>query len=271
MKKCPKCNIEKKDTDFSKNTIKCKKCYKEWYLNNKDKIIEKSKEYYLNNKDKKNKYINNYNINNKDKIIEKSKEYRLNNKDKIIEKSKEWYLNNKDKIIEKSKEYYLNNREKIYQKHKEYQKHKYKTDPIFKLITIIRSDFYIRLKSYKNEVTYKYLSDDISEYIKYLEQHPNWNDNFNWDNFGEIWEIDHIIPVNYFKNILDKQEDDNIKEQLLKICWSKDNLQPLWKTTDISKEYGFDVIGNRNKNRNIDFNNNESKFILDKINNLIKF
>ena len=286
MKLCPKCKIEKKDVDFSKNTIKCKSCYKENYLNNKEKIIEKSKENYLNNKDKikgkkkewylnnkekiKENYLNNKDkikenyLNNKDKIKGKKKEWYLNNKEKIRDKSKEYFKKNKDKIKDKSKEYYENNKDKIYK----YNKNKYKTDPIFKLIKIIRNDFNIRLKLHKNEVTYNYLSDDIPEYIKYLEQHPNWNNNFNWDNLGKIWEIDHIIPVYYFKNILDEQEDDNIKEQLLKICWSKENLQPLWKTTEISKEYGFDIVGNRNKNKNIDFNNNESKFILDKINKI---
>ena len=242
MKQCNKCKIEKKDSDFSKNTIKCKECYKEYREKNKDKNKEYNKKRNIKNKDKNKEYREK----NKDKLKDKNKEYREKNKDKLKDYHKNYhknyYKNNKDKFFklynkEYDKEYKKNNRDKI----NKYRKHKYKTDPIFKLITIIRSDFYIRLKSYKNEVTYKYLSDDISEYIKYLEQHPNWNDNFNWDNFGEIWEIDHIIPVNYFKNILDKQEDDNIKEQLLKICWSKDNLQPLWKTTDISKEYGFDV------------------------------
>ena len=227
MKLCSKCKIEKENTDFHKDKNKCKECYKELYLNNKEKIKDKSKEYYIKNKDKK----------------------------------KEYYIKNKDK---------KNNRDKINNYMNKYFKNKYKTDSTFKLITIIRSNFNLRLKSYKIDKTYNYLSDNIPEYIKYLEQHINWNNNFNWDNLGKIWEVDHIIPIYYFKNILDEQEDDNIKEQLLKICWSKENLQPLWKTTEISKEYGFNIVGNRNKNRNIDFNNNESKFILDKINNLIK-
>ena len=280
MKKCSKCNIEKEDIYFYKDKNKCKDCCKEYYLHNKDKIRdyykEYNKEYNLKNKDK----IKDYYKNNKDKIKIKSKdyyennkdkkkeyyennkdikkEYRLNNKEKINKYNKEWNINNKDI----KKEYFKNNKDKIYK----YYKNKYKTDPTFRLISLIRSNFHIRLKLHKNEVTYNYLSDNIPEYIKHLEQHHNWNDNFNWDNFGEIWEVDHIVPVYYFKNILDEQEDDNIKEQLLKICWCKENLQPLWKTTEISKKYGFDVVGNKNKNRNIDFNNEESRLILDKIN-----
>ena len=264
MKQCSKCKTEKEDTDFSKNTIKCKECYKEYREKNKDKLKDYHKKYNIENKDYYKEYNKEYNLKNKDKMKDYNKEYKLNNKDK----SKEWYLNNKDYY----KKYYEDNKDKIKKNqkeyNKEYRKNRRQTDPIFRLFSIIRVDFNQRLKSYKIDKTYNYLSDDISEYIKYLEQHPNWNNNFNWDNFGKIWEVDHIVPVYYFKNILEKQEDDNIKEQLLRICWSKENLQPLWRTTEISKEYGFDVVGNRNKNRNIDFDNEESKLILDKINKI---
>ncbi len=60
--------------------------YKEYYINNKEKIAERSKEYYINNKEKK---------------LEYSKEYRINNKEKIAEYRKEYYINNNDYFKEK--------------------------------------------------------------------------------------------------------------------------------------------------------------------------
>lgn len=38
----------------------------------------------------------------------------------------------------------------------------------------------------------------------------------NWDNFGEEWHFDHIIPVAYF---------DFTQEQELKMCWNFTNLR----------------------------------------------
>ncbi len=58
MKKCYKCNIEKKEEEFNKDksgklglSSKCKLCasntFKEYFENNKDKITEKCKEYVV--------------------------------------------------------------------------------------------------------------------------------------------------------------------------------------------------------------------------------
>mgnify|MGYP003128030937 CR=1 FL=1 len=58
---------------------------KQYYEDNKDKILEKKKNYHKNNKDK-------------------FKQYREDNKDKIKQKDKKYYQNNKDKINEKQKE-----------------------------------------------------------------------------------------------------------------------------------------------------------------------
>jgi len=67
--------------------------YKEYYEDNKDKLLEEKKDYYKNNKTSLTQKNKNYYENNKDKI----KEYRENNKDKI----KEYYKYNKEKLLEK--------------------------------------------------------------------------------------------------------------------------------------------------------------------------
>ena len=60
-----------------------------------------------------------------------------------------------------------------------------------------------------------------------------------WDNHGEIWEIDHIIPCSKFNLTEEKQQKE---------CFHYTNLQPLFKTTKIAESFGYnDQIGNRNK------------------------
>ena len=100
---------------------------KQYYLNNRDKILEKSKQYYHDNKDK---------------ILEKSKQYYHDNKEerqkynneywalhghiymqkrsvdqKMKEKRKKYYNDNRDKLLPQSKQYYHDNRESILKYH----------------------------------------------------------------------------------------------------------------------------------------------------------
>jgi len=57
---------------------------------------------------------------NKEKVLQQQKEYYENNKEKILEYHKEYYENNEEKIKEYQKEYSKNNKEKIKEYHKEY-------------------------------------------------------------------------------------------------------------------------------------------------------
>jgi hypothetical protein len=65
----------------------------------------------------------------------------------------------------------------------------------------------------------------------------------NWNNYGNIWEIDHIKPCSNF-------DLTNTEQQ--KQCFHYTNLQPLFKTSGIAKNFGYiDEIGNRNKTNKI--------------------
>ena len=80
---------------------KNKEKLKEYYQDNKDKLIEKQKEYNKNNKEKIKEKNKKYYENNKNKMIMYVKEYRNNNTYKVQEKRKEYYDNNRDKLLEK--------------------------------------------------------------------------------------------------------------------------------------------------------------------------
>jgi len=86
--------------------------HKQYLKENKDKISKQTKEYYENNKERYKEYQKDYRENNKDKNKEYQKDYREDNKDKIKQKDKEYRKNNKDKI----KEYYENNKERMNEK-----------------------------------------------------------------------------------------------------------------------------------------------------------
>ena len=75
----------------------CKKCGKQHYKDNREKIRERQKQYRENNEEK---------------IKEFKKQYYEKNKEKIKEKSKKWYEENKEYAKEYHKEYHRENKEK---------------------------------------------------------------------------------------------------------------------------------------------------------------
>ena len=67
------------------------------------------KEYVEDNKDK----IKEWFIDNKDKLLKKNKEYYEANKDILLKKKKEYYETNKTKLLDNMKQYQQDNKEKI--------------------------------------------------------------------------------------------------------------------------------------------------------------
>ena len=87
----------------------------------------------------------------------------------------------------------------------------------------------------------------VSYSFQKLKEHieSQFTPEMSWDNYGEYWEIDHIIPKNLFNfsDFTDKQ---------FQICWSLANLRPLEKSlnrsrpkdgSDISEELKQQILG----------------------------
>tara|TARA_R110002153_G_scaffold238082_1_gene392344 strand:- start:120 stop:731 length:612 start_codon:yes stop_codon:yes gene_type:complete len=72
---------------------------KEWYIDNKQKILEHKKQYRENNKQQISEKNKHYRENNKQKISEYKKQYRENNKNYF----KDYRENNKQELLEKAK------------------------------------------------------------------------------------------------------------------------------------------------------------------------
>lgn len=50
-------------------------------------------------------------------------------------------------------------------------------------------------KSEKSKHSIEYLCCDIFSYRKYLED--LMVDGMTWENYGSVWDIDHIVPLKY--------------------------------------------------------------------------
>ena len=205
------------------------KLYQENYRSkNKEKLAEKAKEYRRKNaqriKDKKrSEYLKKQEI-----LKEKQNTYRKNNRDIILEKSRKKYSENPEENLSKQKEYRLKNIEVCKQREKDYRDMRYKTDPVYKTIRLLRN----RLTNVLNNVgrkkskhTIELLGCSEEFFVEYIES--LFRDGMNWDNhtfYG--WHLDHIRPCASF--------DQSDPEQHKK-CWHYTNFQPLWWYENLKK------------------------------------
>jgi len=179
-----------------------------------------------------------YNKLNRNQIKDYNKQRYESNKKVILDKIKEYHKKHKEEIKEYTKNWFKENKEHINQ----YNKNKYNIDPIFRLKKILRNTLKNKIKAkgirkYKSSL--KLVGCSIQELKQHLES--KFFPEMNWENHGTIWEIDHIKPCASF---------DLTQEEQQKQCFHYTNLQPLFKTTDIAKLFGYiDQIGNRNKNK----------------------
>ena len=70
----------------------------------------------------------------------------------------------------------------------------------------------------------EYLGIDVDSYKRYLEL--QFSKKMSWDNYGTIWEIDHIVPISSF-NLLDDHQ--------CKQAFNYTNTRPMLKLHNRSK------------------------------------
>jgi len=122
----------------------------------------------------------------------KDKEYYQKNKAKKAEYSKEYRATRQEKNKSYQKEYYQKNKKRI----NEYKKNFFKNNPKKKMTQKQRIQISKEIKKGINFMisTIKHLDCTFSQYSVYLES--KFDENMSWENYGEYWEIDHIIPLN---------------------------------------------------------------------------
>lgn len=208
---------------------------KKYYKNNKEKILKQTSKYHKENKEFRKEYYQKYYENNKDEIDEQHRKYKEENvgydknyyeehRDEIKIKSKDRYMENRDEILEKSKIYNKINRYKKNEYMKIYLKQRKKEDPLFNLISSIRSLIHssIKNKGYSKESkTQEILGCSYVKLKEHLES--KFLEGMSWENKGE-WHIDHIKPTSLAKT---KEEVYELNHYM--------NLQPLWAIDNIRK------------------------------------
>jgi hypothetical protein len=97
-------------------------------------------------------------------------------------------------------------------------KERYANDPLFRFACNMRSRIRDGLKGYsKSKRTEKFLYCTFAEAMDLLEK--QFRSPMTRENMGEVWEVDHIIPISSF---------DLSDPEQVKICFHYTNLQPLF-------------------------------------------
>lgn len=196
---------------------------------------------YLGTKEEK-EYRRQYRIKNKDALIIYFKKYRKEhaqerakyNKKYIEEhkqEHKEYYKIYNQKNAAKTKivarNYYLAHKQEKLNYCKKYRVLKYSSDSIYRLKHDIKAKINIALKKAGENKNWKKWEDILGYDAKQLKIHleKQFSPEMSWANIGKFWEIDHIVPLSWFKN----------KEQLLLRGWALRNIQPLEKQLNRQK------------------------------------
>ena len=120
-----------------------------------------------------------------------------------------------------AKKYYQINKKTIKQKINLNCMKRYHSDPAYRLGMIVKSRVYKSLKNwegYKNDKYFSALGYTPEDLVKHIES--QLKEEWNWDNYGEVWVIDHIYPHS-------KLPYDSLTHPNYKKAWALSNLRPL--------------------------------------------
>lgn len=237
MKICTKCKVPKELSGFGKdrtNTTgydsKCKLCKKEYYESNKEYANKRQSEYYQKNKEERLNYGKKFYQNNKDYF----QNYNLERKEEQQEYFKDRYKNNYD--------YYKKYNDVNKENKNKQDRERYKIDINYKLRKILRSTLYrlvTKTNKNKSNSALVLLGCSLDEFRLHIEQ--QFLPEMNWNNYKEVWEIDHIQQCATFD--LSKHEEQAK-------CFHYTNMRPLFVTTQIAESFGYNnYIGNQNRNK----------------------
>ena len=149
-------------------------------------------------------------------------DYKKLNKEKISQYNREYKSANKATITEYNKEYNLKNRDEIQKRHTPYLKNRRKTNPNYKMGTILRNRLKKLIKGESH--TMEILGCNIQFFNKWFEY--QFDDEMNFDNHGTLWHVDHVIPCAKF---------DLLSNEDVNKCFNWTNLQPLECKKNLSK------------------------------------
>lgn len=102
------------------------------------------------------------------------------------------------------REYYSRNKEKMNEQMVDYITNRRKTDPLFRLQTLIGNRIRESMRGRKGRGTCSILGCSYEEFKKHIES--KWQSWMNWGNYGRYngeerfgWDLDHVIAVSTAK------------------------------------------------------------------------
>lgn len=212
---------------------------RQWYIDNKDRILKSHKEYYQKNKEilseqhrlwhKNNPEHNErYYKKNCEKLKGKAKKYYKDNKEKCLEYKKQYHKNNLEKRKISNKKYRQNNPEKIRIKNNQYRIYKLRTDLKYNLNCKISRVISKSLKGNKNGKSWEILVGyNVNDLVKRLKE--TMPKNYSWKDFldGKL-HLEHKIPISVFN--FTKPEHTDFER-----CWALENLRLLLAKENFEK------------------------------------
>lgn len=173
-------------------------------------------------------YKKEYYLKNAESIKLWRKEYYLKNSETIKAKMRGYWTKNSEDIKTKHKEYCSKNSDILKMRRKEYIRTRFKIDPYFKMVEILRNRIRSALKSQgtkKSTNSMDLLGASKEDVWKHLEL--QFKEGMTRENHGSKgWHLDHIRPCSSF-DLSDPEEQ--------KKCFHYTNLQPLWWWENLEK------------------------------------
>lgn len=169
----------------------------------REKKNARSREYYKENKEKVLLRIKQYRVANKEKITKRMKQYHKDNVEKEALRHKKYYKNNTKKVNDINKENYKRNKKQILLKHKEwraanpkYHKSYYKNN---------REEILIKQKQWRIDNPAKIKANNARHRAIKLQAVPPWANKIVIDMIykhatelneqGNCYEVHHIYPL----------------------------------------------------------------------------
>ena len=166
---------------------RCKECDKQYYKENKKKILDYHKQYYEENKEEILDYHKQYYEENKEEINKKNKQYHEEHKEEIAEYKKQYYEENKEYYVEYHKQYYEEHKEEIAEYGKQYREEN--KDEIAKRNKKYREENKEKIKQYKEEhrdeiakQRKQYREENKEKIAEYMKQYREENPHISFNN-----------------------------------------------------------------------------------------
>ena len=228
-KTCNVCKEDKTEKDFPFRSLQCKKCVKKLYVKNAEDKKKELKKQGITTKTcikcDEERDIDTYRDGENVCNICKN------------EMNKAWIDENQEKFSKMCKKY--RQKEGYQEKRNEYKRDKYKNDTNEKLSLSYRLNLRRFINSDISEKREKKLSlifgcskNKFREWIEYC-----FTEKMTWNNYGEIWNFDHIKPCSSFK----LENDDELKE-----CFNWKNTAPVYCKENYRKYNNRDFINEEN-------------------------